>query len=74
MTTLAPDWLLINEITRIVHSAPGGGLHRADLAARLRLPASSKCLRDALIIAYSTKRIDFCRQYVVKTTTERKRL
>jgi hypothetical protein len=62
----APDWALIRTITRIVHSAPGGGLHRDELAERLHLPARGPVLTEALMIAYRNRKIDFCRQYVVK--------
>jgi hypothetical protein len=61
-----PDWRLINQITRIVHKAPGGGLHRQELAGKLGLPAEGPSMREALGIAYRRRQIDFCRQYVVK--------
>lgn len=61
-----PDWVLIRRIIRIVDAAPGGGLHRADLAAALHLPAYGEPLKTALFIAYRKHKIDFCGQYVVK--------
>jgi hypothetical protein len=70
VTRLPPDWLLIRQVVRIVHNAPGGGLHRAELAEQLGLPAASPVLREALMIAYRRKQIDFCRQYVVKPVEE----
>jgi hypothetical protein len=66
MTREPPDWSLINRIVRIVHSAPGGGLHRAELAEKIGLPPESPALRQALMIAYRRHQIDFVRQYVVK--------
>lgn len=66
VTRQPPDWLLIRQITRIVHNAPAGGLHRLELAEILHMPPSSACLREALMIAYKQKQIDFVRQYVVK--------
>jgi hypothetical protein len=62
----ATSGLLINRIARIVHNAPGGGLHRLELADMLGLPARGPSMREALGIAYRRHRIDFCRQYVVK--------
>jgi hypothetical protein len=63
---LPPDWPLIRQVVRTVHNAPGGGLHRAELAEQLGLPPASPVLREALMIAYRNRKIDFCRQYVVK--------
>jgi hypothetical protein len=63
-----PDWLLIRRIIRVVYAAPGGGLHRADLAAELSLPAYGEAFTTALMVAYKLRKIDFCRQYVVTTT------
>jgi hypothetical protein len=63
---LPPDWLLIRQVVRIVHNAPGGGLHRAELAEKVGLPPDSPALRQALMIAYRNHKISFCRQYVVK--------
>jgi hypothetical protein len=62
----APDWPLVKEIVRIVHADPCGGIDREDLAEKLRLPARGRYLTDALMIAYRNKKIDFCREYVVK--------
>jgi hypothetical protein len=80
-TRLPPDWPLIRQIVRIVHTDPCGGLHREALAGMLHLPARGRVLGDALGIAYRNKKIDFCGQYVVKpvaghqhkTSTEEKR-
>lgn len=66
MSKPAPNWALIRGVTRIVHNAPGGSLHRAELAERTGLPPRSPALREALMIAYRNREIDFCRQYVVK--------
>ena len=63
---MSPDWSLIREIVRQVHTAPGGGLHRNQLAERFCLPAYGECMRSALGIAYRHKKIDFCGQYVVR--------
>ena len=65
MTREPPDWLLIRQITRIVHNAPGGGLHRLELAELLHMPGRGPSMREALGIAYRHRKIDFCRQYVV---------
>jgi hypothetical protein len=62
MTQLPPDWPLIRQIVRIVGADPCGGIHREDLAAKLHLPARGQVLRDALMVAYAGKKIDFCRQ------------
>jgi hypothetical protein len=61
----APDWALIRQVVRIVHAAPGGGLHRAELAEKVGLQPASPALREALMVAYRNRKIDFCRQYVV---------
>jgi hypothetical protein len=61
-----PGWPLIKEIIRQVRAAPGGGLHRAELAAILHLPAYGEPLKTALFIAYRKHEIDFCGQYVVR--------
>jgi hypothetical protein len=66
MVTSQPDWSLIREITRVVHSAPCGGIHREDLAAKFCLPAHGPAMRSALGIAYRRKGIDYCPDYVVK--------
>ena len=60
-----PDWLLIRRIIRIVTAAPGGGLHRADVADLLCLSPFGEAFKTALMIAYKRGRIDFCRQFVV---------
>jgi hypothetical protein len=66
VSRLPPDWSLIREIIRTVHAAPAGGMHRAELAERFSLPAYGDCMREALGIAYWHRKIDFCRQYVVR--------
>ena len=66
MSRQPPDWLLIRQIARTVRNAPGGGLHRTELAAHVGLAPHSPLLREALMIAYRNHKIDFCRQYVVK--------
>jgi hypothetical protein len=66
MSRLPPDWPLIRGIVRTVHADPCGGIHREDLAEKLRLPPRSRVLSDALMVAYANKKIDFVRQYVVK--------
>lgn len=63
---LEPDWLLIDAIVRRVRTAPGGGLHRAQLGAYFGLPAYGACMREALFVAYRQRKIDFCGQYVVR--------
>lgn len=69
---LPADWPVIKRITMIVRAAPGGGLHRDELAERLQ-PLDYATFTESLMIAYRLKRIDFCRQYVVRPATERKR-
>ena len=71
MSGQPPPWPLVRQIIRIVTAAPGGGLHRADLADRLGLPAYGEAFKAALMIAYKRGEIDFCGQYAV-TTSERK--
>ena len=66
MTRLPPDWPLVRRVVRIVHTAPGVGLHREELAERVGLQPASPVLLEALMIAYRNRKIDFCRQYVVK--------
>jgi hypothetical protein len=66
MTSLPPGWSLIREIVRVVNSAPCGGIHRAELAEWFCLPPHSQSMRDALGTAYRHRKIDFCRQYVVR--------
>lgn len=61
----APDWSLIRAITRYVAAQPGGGLHRAELAAHFQLPPQGPSMRDALGVAYKRGLIDFCGQFVV---------
>jgi hypothetical protein len=61
-----PDWMLIKRIIRYVDSAPGGGMHRRDLADRLGMRAWGPDTRDALLVAWSQKRVDFCGDYVVR--------
>jgi hypothetical protein len=72
MSRLPPDWPLIRRVVRIVHTAPGGGLHRDHLAEMVQLPPRGRSLSDALGIAYRNKKIDFCGQYVVKPTPARR--
>jgi len=70
-----PDWLLIRRIIRIVHAAPGGGLHRTELAGLVHLPPYGEAFRAALMIAYKRSGLDFAGQYAVKpaiTATEGK--
>jgi hypothetical protein len=66
VSRLPPDWSLIREVIRQVHAAPGGGLHRRELAGFFRLPPYGESMRDALGIAYRHRKIDFCGQYVVR--------
>jgi hypothetical protein len=61
-----PDWTLLRRLVRIVHNDPCGGLHRGELADKLGLAEHDPSLRKALMVAYRQRRIDFCRQYVVK--------
>lgn len=56
---------LARQIVRIVTFAPGGGLHREQVAAAVGLPAYGPELKQALMAAWSRGRIDFVRQYVV---------
>lgn len=65
MSRAGPDWSLVRAITRTVAAAPGGGMHRADLAAHFRLPLQGAAMRDALGVAYRQRHIDFVGQYVV---------
>jgi hypothetical protein len=71
VTARDPDWALIRTITRLAATTPGGGIHRAELAAKTG--AYGPAMRDALFIAYGKKLIDFCGTgYIVrpaKTTT-----
>jgi hypothetical protein len=60
-----PDWVLIRRIVRYVNSAPGGGLHRRELAERTGLPAWGPVMRNALLVAWSRKSVDFCGDWVV---------
>ena len=63
-----PDWPLVRQIIRTVRAAPGGGLHRAELAEICHLPPYGEAFRTALMIAYKRGRgIDFCGRYVVRT-------
>ena len=71
MSRLPPDWLLIRQIVRIVHTDPCGGISREALAEMLHLPACGRVLADALGVAYRNKKIDFCGQYVVKPVAGR---
>ena len=48
----SPPWPLIRQIIRIVTAAPGGGLHRADLAGLVHLPPYGEAFKTALMIAY----------------------
>jgi hypothetical protein len=66
VSRLPPDWPLIKEIIRQVRSAPGGGLHRAELAGTLHQRAYGESMHDALMVAYKLRKIDFCRHYVVR--------
>jgi hypothetical protein len=66
VSSLPPDWPLIRRLVRIVTSDPCGGIHREELAGKLRVPARGRSMRDALGIAYRRRQIDFCGQYVVK--------
>ena len=61
-----PPWPLIRQIVRIVTAAPGGGLHRADLAGLVHLPPYGKAFKTALMIAYKRGQVDFCGQYAVR--------
>jgi len=65
VTRPPPSWPLIRAIVRAVHADPCGGIHRADLAARLHVPAYGEPMRTALGVAYRHRKIDFCLQYVV---------
>jgi hypothetical protein len=65
-TASQPDWTLLRRLVRIVHNDPCGGLHRGELAEKLGLATHDPSLRKALMVAYRQRRIDFCRQYVVK--------
>jgi hypothetical protein len=58
-----PDWVLIRRLVRITVSAPGGGLHRAELADRASIAAWSDVFKHSLMVAYSRHLIDFCGQY-----------
>jgi hypothetical protein len=73
VNALPPDWPLIRRVVRIVHADPCGGVHRERLAEMVQLPARSRALSDALVIAYRNKKIDFCRQYVVRPITPEER-
>lgn len=66
MSGQAPPWPLIRQIIRIVTAAPGGGLHRADLAGLVHLPPYGEAFKTALMIAYKRSQLDFCGQYVVR--------
>ncbi len=63
-----PDWPLVRQIIRAVHAAPGGGMHRTELADLVHVPSYGEAFRTALMIAYKHgKGIDFCSRYVVRT-------
>jgi hypothetical protein len=66
-----PNWWLIKEIIRQVRTTPGSGIHRADLAAIVSLPAHGPAIRNALMIAYKLRKIDFVGQYVVLPSAQR---
>ena len=52
-------------IGRAVWTAPGGAVHRHDLAERTGL-WDAAVLADALWIAYRRRWVDFCRSFVVR--------
>ena len=66
MSGQAPSWPLVRAIIRIVHAAPGGGLHRAELAESVHLPPYGEVFKTALMVAYREGEIDFCGRYVVR--------
>ena len=69
-----PPGPLITRIARIVSGAPGGGIHRYDLAERCGLTDSSKAFTSALLAAYGRRLVDFCGwQYVVAPASSRTR-
>lgn len=66
MTRELPDWSLIKEIIRRVEADPCGAMHRADLAAVFGLPPYGECMKQAIGIAWRNRKIDCCRDYVVR--------
>ena len=69
-----PPGPLITRIARVVHGAPGRGLHRYELAERCGLADSDAMFTRALLAAYRRKLIDFCGwQYVVAPSRSRTR-
>jgi DNA-binding MarR family transcriptional regulator len=65
-TGFDPHWKLVRELCGIVHSAPGGGLHRDELAERLHVPGTAPVFRRAFGVAYGRKWIDVCGSYIVR--------
>lgn len=66
MVSRVPDWSLIRQIIRRVEADPCGAMHRADLAAVFGLPAYGELMRAAVGIAWQHRKIDCCRDYVVR--------
>lgn len=69
-----PPAPLITRIARIVNGAPGGGLHRYDLAERCGMTDANRAFTTALLAAYGRRLVDFCGwQYVVAPATRSRR-
>lgn len=51
---------LLTRIARIVAGAPGGGLHRYELAKRLGITDAHPAFTPALMACYGRRMIDFC--------------
>lgn len=61
-----PPGPLVIRIARIVAGAPGGGLHRYELAERCGMTDAHPAFTPALLACYGRRLIDFCGwQYVV---------
>lgn len=66
MSNDQPPGPLVTRIARIVAGAPGGGLHRYELAERLGITDAHPAFTLALMACYGRRLIDFCGwQYVV---------
>lgn len=62
-----PDWLLIRAVIRAVNDPRwAGGVHRQHLAELVGVPPHGPDLRQAIGIAWRTRKIDACGQYIVK--------
>jgi hypothetical protein len=56
----SPPGPLPARIARTVAAAPGGGLHRYELAQRVGLADSDRVFTRALLACYGRRLVDFC--------------